>query len=214
MFDRFTASGHEAMKLAHDEAATLGHDYLGTEHLLLGVLRTRRGGGLLGRSGLSLDGARERVVAIVGAGATPADADGTGAPSTSRTMDVLVLAWQEARTEDEIGPEHILLALLREGQGWRHTCSWERASTSKRCATSYAAADRTALPARGLCMSHRRRCGGAWVGSLASPQEERRGVAARDSLVAIAVANVGPHPRDAEVLTKPLPSFKAVMAAA
>ena len=114
MFDRFTQSGHEAMTLAHEEARELGHDYLGTEHLLLGALSTATGSEVLGRLGLSIDGARSRVADLVGS--TPA-VDGDQKPSTPRAMDVLVLAWQEARSQNEIGPQHILLALLREGQG-------------------------------------------------------------------------------------------------
>ena len=63
--------------------------------------------------GLSIDDARARVADLVGTAPTP---DGDQKPSTARTMGVLVLAWKEARSENEIGPEHILLALLREGR--------------------------------------------------------------------------------------------------
>ncbi len=66
MFDRFTQSGHEAMTLAHEEARALDHNYLGTEHLLLGVFGTAPGGEVLGRLGLSIDGARSRVAELLG----------------------------------------------------------------------------------------------------------------------------------------------------
>ena len=95
MFDRFTQSGHEAMTLAREEARALGHNYLGTEHLLLGVLGTAPGSEVLGRLGLSIDGARSRVAELLGSSPAP---DGDQKPSTPRAMDVLVLAWQEARS--------------------------------------------------------------------------------------------------------------------
>ena len=105
------------MALAREEAEALGHHYLGTEHLLLGVLRAEQGVGaaVLTGLGVGLDGARAQVTEMVGSPDTGTDP----LPSTPRTMDVLVLAWQEARRgyENAIGSEHILLALLREGQG-------------------------------------------------------------------------------------------------
>jgi ATP-dependent Clp protease ATP-binding subunit ClpC len=72
---------------------------------------------VLGRLGLTLEVARSDVVERVGS-VPESDREATAAlPSTPRTMDVLVVAWQEARSENDIGSEHILLALLREGQG-------------------------------------------------------------------------------------------------
>lgn len=104
------------MALAREEASRLGHDYLGTEHLLLGVLRAKEGRGaeILTAAGLTSDKARAQVVAMIG---SEDDNEGRAAPSTPRTIDVLMLAWQEARHHNEVGSEHILLALLREGQG-------------------------------------------------------------------------------------------------
>ncbi len=115
MFDRFTPSGERAVAIAREEARRLGHDYLGTEHLLLGVLGASDGlaAEILARAGVTLDDARAQIAGKVGSG----EVDGRGAPSTPRTVDVLVLAWQEARSQNEVGSEHILLALLREGQG-------------------------------------------------------------------------------------------------
>lgn len=116
MFDRFTQSGEQAMACAREEARRLGQDYLGTEHLLLGVLGAKEGRGaeILTAAGLTIDEARAQVVGIVG---SEDDKEGRGAPSTARTMDVLMLAWEEARQHNEVGSEHILLALLREGEG-------------------------------------------------------------------------------------------------
>ncbi len=102
MFNRFKASGRQAMDAAREEAITFGHNYLGTEHLLLGVLNTEPGGELLERLGLTLEDARVRVVEIVGRAEGPEQVT-TARPSTPRTMDVLVLAWQEARQENDIG---------------------------------------------------------------------------------------------------------------
>lgn len=117
VFNRFTQSGREAVSLSGSEAKGLGHNYLGTEHLLLGVLNTELGTHVLGRLGLTLEVARSDVVERVGS-VPESDREATAAlPSTPRTMDVLVVAWQEARFENDIGSEHILLALLREGQG-------------------------------------------------------------------------------------------------
>ena len=94
----------------------LGHDYLGTEHLLLGLLAAKEGEAaqVLTALGLRLGDAREQVVARVGSEENDA---ASGAPSTARTMDVLALAWRLARRENWISSEHVLLALLREGQG-------------------------------------------------------------------------------------------------
>ena len=105
------------MALAREEAGTVGHRYRGTEDLLLGVLRAEEGQGADVLSGLDLTlaDARAQVSKMVGSADTGRDR----LPSTPRTMDVLVLAWREARHshENEIGSEHLLLALLREGHG-------------------------------------------------------------------------------------------------
>ncbi len=124
MFDRFTEPGHRAIELAHEEARSLGHNHLGTEHLLLGLLRADGGvaSKALSELGITLSGARAEVQEILG----PTKAEVVGSeedpsarprPSTPRVMDVLVHAWREARLENVIGDEHILLALLTERQG-------------------------------------------------------------------------------------------------
>ena len=79
MFDRFTKSGEQAVVLAREEARRLGHDYLGTEHLLIGVLRAKEGLGaeILTGAGLTLDESRAKIAEMVG---YPAGDEGRAAP--------------------------------------------------------------------------------------------------------------------------------------
>ena len=118
MFERFTDQARRVVVLAQEEARTLGHNYIGTEHILLGLLSEREGlaAQALGSLEISLDAAREQVVEIVG--------EGTGQPGghipfTPRTKKVLELSLREAQRlgDDHIGTEHILLGLAREGDG-------------------------------------------------------------------------------------------------
>jgi ATP-dependent Clp protease ATP-binding subunit ClpC len=118
MFERFTNRARHAVVLAQEEARRLKHNYIGTEHLLLGLLGEPDGlaGRVLQRSGLSLEGGRDAVSAIVG--------PGTAAPSghipfTPRAKKTLELALREATHlhHNYIGTEHILLGLIREGDG-------------------------------------------------------------------------------------------------
>ncbi|HTJ72157.1 MAG TPA: Clp protease N-terminal domain-containing protein [Actinospica sp.] len=118
MFERFTDLARRVVVLAQEEARLLNHDYIGTEHLLLGLLHEDRG---LARQALteldvSLDAVREQVTTIIGTGErTP-----TGhIPFTPRAKKVLELALREALQlgTDYIGTEHLLLGLIREGQG-------------------------------------------------------------------------------------------------
>lgn len=106
------------MVLAQDEARHFNHNYIGTEHVLLGLIR--EGDGIAARAlrevGVDLDEARGQVESVVGYGE-----EGTGAraPFTPRTSKVLQLALLEARRldHDYIGTEHVLLGLLRESEG-------------------------------------------------------------------------------------------------
>jgi ATP-dependent Clp protease ATP-binding subunit ClpA len=116
MFERFTSEARHVVVLAQKEARRLQHNYIGTEHLLLGLLG--ESGGLafqaLERFGMSLDGARDEVKAIVGTG------KGTSSghiPFTPRAKKTLELALREALQlqHNYIGTEHILLGLVREG---------------------------------------------------------------------------------------------------
>jgi ATP-dependent Clp protease ATP-binding subunit ClpA len=118
MFERFTDQARRVVVLAQEEARLLGHGYIGTEHILLGLLAEGEGLAFqaLASLGISMDAAREQVAEIIG--------EGTGQPSghipfTPRTKKVLELSLREAQRlgDSYIGTEHILLGLAREGEG-------------------------------------------------------------------------------------------------
>ncbi|MEY2417081.1 MAG: hypothetical protein QOH53_2415 [Ilumatobacteraceae bacterium] len=118
MFERFTDRARQTVVLAQEEARQLGHSYIGTEHLLLGLLREGEGvaAQAIGRMGISLADVRSDVVRIIG--------DSSGSPSghipfTARSKKVLELSLREAMQlgHNYIGTEHILLGLVREGEG-------------------------------------------------------------------------------------------------
>ncbi|QIN83681.1 AAA domain-containing protein [Rubrobacter tropicus] len=118
MFERFTERARKVVVLAQDEARHFNHNYIGTEHLLLGLLREDEGVAAQALSSLNvtLDEVREQVESIVGYGE-----EGTGAqaPFTPRSKKVLELALREALQlgHNYIGTEHILLGLVRESEG-------------------------------------------------------------------------------------------------
>ncbi len=118
LFHRFTGKGRAAVRLAQDEARDLGHDFIGTEHLLLGLLRMEDSVAARALDQLRLDEAklRSRVNEIVGPG--PGTAHGQ-LSFTPRAKKVLELALREslALRHDYIGTEHILLAIMREAEG-------------------------------------------------------------------------------------------------
>ena len=110
MFERFTERARQVVVLAQEEARTLRHNYIGTEHILLGLLREQEG--LAARAleslGVTLDYVRGQVTQIVGAG----EEVSTGQiPFTPRAKKVLELALREALSfgQNYIGTEHILL---------------------------------------------------------------------------------------------------------
>jgi hypothetical protein len=116
-FERWTERARAALDTAQLEAAALGHNWLGTEHLLLGLAQ---GDGVaaraLGRLGVEPDTIRDHVVDIIGR----VPETGTGdRPFTSRTKKILDLAVREAARfhHDYVGTEHLLLGLVREGEG-------------------------------------------------------------------------------------------------
>jgi len=118
-FDKFSERARRALRLAQEEAQRMGHDFIGTEHLLLGLLR--EGQGLAAQSlvemGLRLDKTREAVEFVVGTSETgPARREPTLTP---RTKKVIELGVDEARRMGYryIGTEHLLLGLLREDEG-------------------------------------------------------------------------------------------------
>ena len=118
MFERFTDRARRVVVLAQEEARDLGHNYIGTEHILLGLIREREGvaARALEALGISLDAVRLQVTEIIGTG--------TGMPAghipfTPRAKKVLELSLREALQlgHNYIGTEHILLGLVREGDG-------------------------------------------------------------------------------------------------
>jgi len=118
MFERFTEPSRRVVVLAQEEARMLDHNYIGTEHILLGLIHEREGvaARAIGSLGLTLEMAREQVRALVGGGkSTP-----TGhIPFTPPAKKVLELSLREALAlkKEYIGTEHILLGLLHEGHG-------------------------------------------------------------------------------------------------
>jgi ATP-dependent Clp protease ATP-binding subunit ClpA len=117
-FEKFTNRARIVMALAQDEAQRLGHNYMGTEHLLLGLVREGEGVAAvaLKRLGVSLEDARAAVMHIIGHG----DRIVAGEIGlTPRAKKVIELAVDEARRMGHhyIGTEHLLLGLLREGEG-------------------------------------------------------------------------------------------------
>ena len=115
MFERFTERARLVVVLAQEEARALGHNYIGTEHLLLGLLREEEGAGgrVLDSLGVTLEEVRGRVEQIVGRGD---EAPPGQIPFTPRAKKVLERALREAigLGHNHIGTEHILLALARE----------------------------------------------------------------------------------------------------
>ena len=114
MFERFTERARKVVVLAQNEAERLRHDYIGTEHLLLGLIREREGvaAQALTAAGITVDGVREQVETAVGYGKEPA---GAQAPFTRRAKNALEASLNEAMRmgHNYIGTEHLLLGLLR-----------------------------------------------------------------------------------------------------
>ena len=118
MFERFTERARQVVVLAQDEARVLKHNYIGTEHILLGLLREEEGAAaqVLGRLGVTVEGVRTQVAQIVGEG----DNITAGQiPFTPRAKKVLELALREALHlgHNYIGTEHVLLGLVSENEG-------------------------------------------------------------------------------------------------
>ena len=118
MFERFTDRARYVVVLAQEEARMLDHIYIGTEHILLGLIH--EGEGVAARAleflDISLEEVRRQVEEIIGQG----EAAPTGQiPFTPRAKKVLELSFREARQlgHNHIGTEHILLGLIREGDG-------------------------------------------------------------------------------------------------
>jgi ATP-dependent Clp protease ATP-binding subunit ClpA len=118
MFERFTDSSRAVLTVAQEEARLLNHDFIGTEHLLLGLLHQGDsiGGQALASLGVELEPARHEVTVIVGTGSKVPKGS---PPFTPRAKKVLELSLREALQlgHKYIGTEHILLGLTREGKG-------------------------------------------------------------------------------------------------
>ncbi|MBN1405369.1 MAG: NDP-hexose 4-ketoreductase, partial [Candidatus Omnitrophica bacterium] len=119
MFNRFTERARKVVILAKEEARRLNHDYIGTEHLLMGLIKEGQGvaAAVLQNLGLSLDIIRFEVEKLVKPG--PATVISGDIPFTPKAKKVIELAMDEARHlgHNYIGTEHLLLGLLREGEG-------------------------------------------------------------------------------------------------
>ncbi len=118
MFERFTDAARRVVVYAQEESRLLGHDYIGTEHVLLGLLHedTEAAFESLAATGVSLDAARAEVADTIGRGHGEAEGN---IPFTPRAKKVLELSLREALQlgHNYIGSEHVLLGLLREGEG-------------------------------------------------------------------------------------------------
>lgn len=117
-FGRFTERAQRALIFAQEEAKNLGHNYVGTEHILLGLLKEGEGvaAQTLQSLGMDIETARKRVEELIGKG-NYNFSEGFG--YTPRTKRVMELSFHEARNlgHNYVGTEHLLLALIREGDG-------------------------------------------------------------------------------------------------
>ncbi|HTF09055.1 MAG TPA: Clp protease N-terminal domain-containing protein, partial [Asanoa sp.] len=118
MFERFTDRARRVVVLAQEEARMLNHNYIGTEHILLGLIHEGEGvaAKALESLGIALEGVRRQVEEIIGQGQ---QAPGGHIPFTPRAKKVLELSLREALQlgHNYIGTEHILLGLIHEGEG-------------------------------------------------------------------------------------------------
>jgi ATP-dependent Clp protease ATP-binding subunit ClpC len=118
VFERFTERARRVVVLAQEEARMLNHSYIGTEHLLLGLIH--EGEGVAARAlealGISLEAVRQQIEEIIGEGETPSSSH---IPFTPRAKRVLELSLREALElgHKHIGTEHILLGLVAEREG-------------------------------------------------------------------------------------------------
>jgi ATP-dependent Clp protease ATP-binding subunit ClpA len=118
MFERFTGQSRRAVVLAQEEAASLDHNYIGTEHLLLGLLHEGEGAAAraLASADIALEPARREVEVIIGRGQ---QAPSGHIPFTPRSKKCLELSLRESLQlgHDYIGTGHLLLGLISEGDG-------------------------------------------------------------------------------------------------
>ena len=119
MFNKFSKRAAQVFVNAQDEARALGHSYVGTEHLLLGIMKSANGEAynILRESGLDYPSLRKEIITIVGSG-IPRESF-SSPQMTPRARKIIELAYEEAQMlkQNYISTEHILLAILREGEG-------------------------------------------------------------------------------------------------
>jgi ATP-dependent Clp protease ATP-binding subunit ClpC len=118
VFERFSEQARQVVVLAEDEARALKHNYIGTEHVLLGLLREEEGDAahVLASFDITADNVRAQVLQLIGPGEEVVTGD---IPFTPRLKKVLNLALREALSlgHNYIGTEHILLGIVRENAG-------------------------------------------------------------------------------------------------
>jgi ATP-dependent Clp protease ATP-binding subunit ClpC len=133
VFERFTERARQVVVLAQEEARSFKHDYIGTEHILLGLLRVEDGlaAPVLATLGIGIDDVRARVAQIVGDGDEAARGQ---IPFTPRAKKVLELSLREALSigHNHIDSEHILLGLVRENDGVAARIMLELGADAKR----------------------------------------------------------------------------------
>jgi len=133
MFERFDQAARQVVVRAQEEAGRLQHNYIGTEHLLLGLLADDGAGDALRGLGVTADPVREEIAKIIGWGDTASSGQ---IPFTPRAKKVLELALRESivLSSNHIGPEHLLLGLVRENGGVASRILFERGVTARRVA--------------------------------------------------------------------------------
>jgi hypothetical protein len=119
MYEHFSEPARQVIVLAQDEARSLDHVYVGTEHLLLGLITLGQGvaARVLADLGITAPAVRDLVVEIIGRGRSGAAAGAI--PFTPRAKSTFEFAWGEARARgaEQVGPEHLLLGVLHDGDG-------------------------------------------------------------------------------------------------
>jgi len=198
MFERFTNKARHVVVLAQEEARKLSHSYIGTEHILLGLLGESDGYAfrVLEGFGMSLEGARDEVRAIVGTGQV---APSGHIPFTPRAKKTLELALREALQlhHNYIGTEHILLGVIREGEGVGAQVLRQHADLEEiRMAVLdlLPAAAAAAQAGRARRWLRRRPSGDPLAANDPAEQTELRTTPAADTSLSEAARLAGPHP--------------------
>jgi ATP-dependent Clp protease ATP-binding subunit ClpC len=139
MFERFDQPARQVVVRAQEEARRLRHDYIGTEHLLLGLLADAAAGRALCELGVTSKHVRGEVAKIIGWGSTESSGQ---IPFTPRAKKVLELGLREALvlSSNHIGPEHLFLGLVRENGGVASRILFDCGVTPRRVADSVLAA--------------------------------------------------------------------------